>query len=353
METKDCGTACSGHIERTTDGSVPALLQRLRTLVERLDDSGKHNPNWALQPRVPAGTAEGGRWSAGGGFGQWLRTGLQPVGLPLLGLGRRIIERNPHPDDPECVKEWQEAQSYCLELFNALNKDPTRNIYGPDYNACLLGQVSERCGGNPVDRAPRTPPVRRPWPFSTPPRWRKPGRRSWTPVERYMTADDDRLQAGLERGLALFSDKQYEAALLVYNALIAAYPDCTELFFRRGGVYFLLKRYDESIADRDRAEALGRRNAQLYFVRAMTKSAAGYFRLAIEDFEKAEAHDDDGYFGDILRLERADCYVELGMYGMAIAECMQVDDNYLRPNWPGAVGAKHRYIAAIKKRQGH
>lgn len=73
---------------------------------------------------------------------------------------------NPYPKDPECEKEWQNAKDYCQRLAEQgwLGGDPYRE-HGKYYEQCVRGQVSERCGGNPVDRQPSKPRRRR-WTWS-------------------------------------------------------------------------------------------------------------------------------------------------------------------------------------------
>ncbi len=59
--------------------------------------------------------------------------------------------QNPHPDRPECVEEWAHAEKFCddLKRRGKLGKEGYRG-FGKAYQQCLLGQVSEDCGGNLV-----------------------------------------------------------------------------------------------------------------------------------------------------------------------------------------------------------
>ena len=61
--------------------------------------------------------------------------------------------------DPECYEEWRHAHEFCEDLA-ARKKLGDTTGFGRWLLECMMGQVSERCGGNPVDRNPR-------------PRWRK------------------------------------------------------------------------------------------------------------------------------------------------------------------------------------
>jgi hypothetical protein len=55
--------------------------------------------------------------------------------------------RNPYPDRAGCDKEWAEAVAYCdkLRKQGLLGNDNYRGMGG--YYQCVMGQVSERCGG--------------------------------------------------------------------------------------------------------------------------------------------------------------------------------------------------------------
>ena len=64
---------------------------------------------------------------------------------------RESIPQNPYPDRPECAEEWREATEYCsaLKRKGKLGVVPYRQA-GNSLRQCIMGQVSERCGGNPV-----------------------------------------------------------------------------------------------------------------------------------------------------------------------------------------------------------
>lgn len=64
--------------------------------------------------------------------------------LPQAGAG------NPYPDRPKCEREWAEAIKYCdnLRTRRLLGKDGYRGM--GDFYQCVMGQVSEDCGGSPT-----------------------------------------------------------------------------------------------------------------------------------------------------------------------------------------------------------
>jgi hypothetical protein len=57
--------------------------------------------------------------------------------------------RNPYPDRAGCDEEWAEAIAYCKGLLerNQLGRGDYRGS-GKSLYQCIMGQVSERCGGN-------------------------------------------------------------------------------------------------------------------------------------------------------------------------------------------------------------
>jgi hypothetical protein len=62
------------------------------------------------------------------------------------------IPRNPYPGRPKCVREWAEATEYCMELWTSgqMGRDYNRG-QGRTVSECIMGRVSQDCGGNRVD----------------------------------------------------------------------------------------------------------------------------------------------------------------------------------------------------------
>jgi hypothetical protein len=69
----------------------------------------------------------------------------------------RDIPRNPYPAEPDCEAEWAEATDYCQKLYDSgrMGKDGIRG-QGKFLYQCILGRVSERCGGAPTSRGYET-----------------------------------------------------------------------------------------------------------------------------------------------------------------------------------------------------
>jgi hypothetical protein len=67
----------------------------------------------------------------------------------LPAISPRAVPKNPYPDRPECAAEWAAAERYCTDLIKKklLGGDGYRGM-GKFFYQCVMGQVSERCGGN-------------------------------------------------------------------------------------------------------------------------------------------------------------------------------------------------------------
>lgn len=151
-------------------------------LAKCLRASGLLKSAWdpARHPRWPAGTAggAGGEFAPAGQGGSSAADqadsrlnphqiavpfpgaipGAVPRPLPLPGeivvpplVAPQAMPRNPYPADADCAKEWAEATEYCRRLADRglLGKGDYRQ-HGKTFRECVMGQVSERCGGNIV-----------------------------------------------------------------------------------------------------------------------------------------------------------------------------------------------------------
>jgi hypothetical protein len=198
------------RIAKALDGQEIALAQifGLRIPLDGLDREGlrqlafaapfikaNYNPD---EPRIPAGQPGGGEWTTGnaaetpapvpsarenGGAASpepdgrvapplvpaqvtipwdapaeipWEIPGapseITPLPFDFPGAERRRppLPTNPFPRDPECVEEWAAAYDYCDKMQDEGKLRPGYSGPGKDYRSCVLGQVSERCGGNPT-----------------------------------------------------------------------------------------------------------------------------------------------------------------------------------------------------------
>ena len=74
---------------------------------------------------------------------------IAPAFPSLPDIHPRDVPRNPYPDDADCAAEWAEAEGYCTALIKKklMGKDGYRG-QGKFFYQCVMGRVSERCGGN-------------------------------------------------------------------------------------------------------------------------------------------------------------------------------------------------------------
>ncbi|MGH7034253.1 MAG: hypothetical protein ACREFL_11030 [Stellaceae bacterium] len=70
-----------------------------------------------------------------------------PLDIPNGNI-REPIPVNPYPDRPDCAAEWAHAQEFCDEQRRRRKLKPGYSGFGKDITRCLMGMVSEECGGN-------------------------------------------------------------------------------------------------------------------------------------------------------------------------------------------------------------
>jgi tetratricopeptide (TPR) repeat protein len=85
------------------------------------------------------------------------------------------------------------------------------------------------------------------------------------------------------RGTELGQLKRYEEAIADFNKAIAAHP-FDFIYGNRAAAYYSLGKYQEALRDYDRAIVLNSKNPNSYNGRALTQRALGNFAAAREDF---------------------------------------------------------------------
>ena len=158
--------------------SAPAPGE-ITDLARRLQASGLLKADWdpAKHPRWPAGSADsiGGRFApADATAGDSVAGETSPPVIPAqitipvpfelpggIPFPSEILPppaipfayprelRNPYPDRAGCDEEWADAIKYCKGLLerNQLGRGNYRES-GKSLYQCIMGQVSERCGGS-------------------------------------------------------------------------------------------------------------------------------------------------------------------------------------------------------------
>jgi hypothetical protein len=155
-------------IETQTEIIDLALRLRASRLLKADWDPAKH-PRWpAGSPGsiggefAPAGTASGDSGASAPVIPAQITIPVPfelPGGIPfpseivpppaLPDIYPRSGLRNPYPDRPECEEEWAEAIAFCKGLLdrNQLGRGDYRGS-GKTLYQCIMGRVSEACGGN-------------------------------------------------------------------------------------------------------------------------------------------------------------------------------------------------------------
>jgi hypothetical protein len=171
------------HLQIPDPPALPGLAQapgEMIQLARQLQASELLKGDWdpAKHPRWPTGSPGGigGEFAPAGAASNDSTTADQnapvipaqitipvpfelPGGIPfpseimpppvIPNINPRDLPRNPYPDRPECEEEWAEATSFCLKLkaSNQLGRGDYRGM-GTTLSECIMGQVSEDCGGN-------------------------------------------------------------------------------------------------------------------------------------------------------------------------------------------------------------
>jgi hypothetical protein len=137
--------------------------------------TGKANFN-PDEPRIPEGNPSGGEWTGDGLSAPRITPAQGTIPLPepifpdivgpvpspavprpmptpgdILPYDAGPSLENPYPDDPECEEEWTSAQKFCFSQLAQQGIRPGNRSFGNLLSQCLMGQVTERCGGNPVE----------------------------------------------------------------------------------------------------------------------------------------------------------------------------------------------------------
>jgi len=90
------------------------------------------------------------------GLSAWMST---PAGQKAAVAAASAIGEACSNDDDDCEREWEDARDYCDQVAAENGFGTGWNVTGRNYQQCVMGQVSERCGGNRVEYAP--PPRKR------------------------------------------------------------------------------------------------------------------------------------------------------------------------------------------------
>lgn len=119
-------------------------------------------------------------------------------------------------------------------------------------------------------------------------------------------------------------NKDYEQALQIVNRRIEDNPNNADLYARRGLIYLMMDRTDESLADNDKAVSLEPDNASLYLNRGTVYEKRRDYKLAIKDYTQALTLSKPGEPYQVMAyFNRARTYTKSDSYDLALADIRQ------------------------------
>lgn len=110
----------------------------------------------ASSAEINANAAYDAEWQSVAAYNQAILAHPRP--LPLAGRytgGKPPNAGGGGHDDDDCDKERRNARDFCSDLEAMQRNSPEWknyvNIWGGNFERCVRGQISERCGGNRVE----------------------------------------------------------------------------------------------------------------------------------------------------------------------------------------------------------
>jgi tetratricopeptide (TPR) repeat protein len=105
----------------------------------------------------------------------------------------------------------------------------------------------------------------------------------------WLDLEDDDGRLLLNRGLVYMSFEQYDQALAAFTQVVERLPDFAEGWNKRATVYFLMDRYDESVADIEKTLALEPRHFGALSGLGIILQEMGDDKHALDAFRRALA----------------------------------------------------------------
>ncbi len=127
-------------------------------------------------------------------------------------------------------------------------------------------------------------------------------------------------------------------------------PENADGYYYRYQAYDSLEHYQLALADLDKVLSL-EPHSVVYAARGRVLCALGRYREALDDYNRAEALDPEGWAGAFGHLYRADCYARLGNEKAALEDCAELDDQHWTPGPYGApAGSKQEVAYELQRR---
>ena len=146
-----------------------------------------------------------------------------------------------------------------------------------------------------------------------------------------------------DQAFRLMTERRYEDALALCDKIIANWPHAYIGHHRKGQILSRMGERDLALKCKTRVVDLEPNEAFAYFGRARQLMEMGRFREAVADLDEAERRD-DGYFGPVIPLLRAECRLELGNLDECEADCAKVPDDVAYPMFMGRGETSRRNV---------
>ncbi len=137
--------------------------------------------------------------------------------------------------------------------------------------------------------------------------------------------------------------------LAMAEEFVRANPDQPDGYWYRYHAFDSLGCHELALADLNKVLSYEQQWI-LYEVRGNALRALGRYQEALDDYNKAEAIDPEGWYGGFGRLFRAECLARSGDEEAALADCAQLRDDHWTPGLLGApAGNKNEVIAEVRR----
>ena len=125
----------------------------------------------------------------------------------------------------------------------------------------------------------------------------------------------------LNKGVVDLKNGQYQPAIENFSKAIRTETGYADAYFKRGGIYTILKQYQNAIEDLNKAIKLKPDNEQFYTARGLAYYGSGQYQQALDDYSKAiSLKPDNAEF----YMMRGGAYVNLGQKENAIKDMNKV-----------------------------
>jgi tetratricopeptide (TPR) repeat protein len=129
---------------------------------------------------------------------------------------------------------------------------------------------------------------------------------------------------------------------------ILANPDGSSGYFDRYQAHFRLAQYDLALVDLDKVLAL-KPHWIVYESRGNVLRALKRYQEALDDYNRAEATDTEGWRGGFGRLYRAECHARLGNEKAALDDCAALREDHWTPGHLGIAGNKQEVAEELRR----